>query len=278
MGKKKRKIRKGYRWVVFFLFLVMGCYWGNQVLIGVLENNILPVFSSKSTSRDQVLKELEALRDQDDRIQRIVEHMDDYPLSLLEMLSRDLDLLDFVVDFPLKKGHIYSESVGDVVLGEMPLLLQWDSRWGYASYGENYVAISGCAPTSLAMVIVSLTGDDSVTPYVVAHYAEEAGYYAKGIGTSWSLMTEGSSHFGVVGTVLSLDKERIYQILEMGYPIICSMRPGDFTSVGHFIVLAGVRDGKIVVRDPNSKKRSQLLWDYDVLAPQIKNLWYFRKK
>ncbi|MFR3386435.1 MAG: hypothetical protein ACLTST_08525 [Lachnospiraceae bacterium] len=28
--------------------------------------------------------------------------------------------------------------------GEIPLLLQWDERWGYAPYGKSIV-VSGCA-------------------------------------------------------------------------------------------------------------------------------------
>ena len=51
------------------------------------------------------------------------------------------------------------------------------------------------------------------------------------------------------------------------------MRPGDFTTTGHFILLVGTEDGKIQVRDPNSTKRSEQLWDYETLEYQINNLW-----
>ena len=53
------------------------------------------------------------------------------------------------------------------------------------------------------------------------------------------------------------------------------MRKGDFTTTGHFIVLVGIEDGKIKVNDPNSKERSNLLWDYERLEYQIKTLWEF---
>lgn len=52
-------------------------------------------------------------------------------------------------------------------------------------------------------------------------------------------------------------------------------RPGDFTSTGHFIVLVGIEDGKIRVNDPNSRARSQVLWEYDRLESQINNLWSY---
>ena len=65
--------------------------------------------------------------------------------------------------------------------------------------------------------------------------------------------------------------------LENGHPIICAMRPGDFTTAGHFIVLADVQEGKIRVNDPNSRTRSRELWPYETLERQIKNLWTFTR-
>ena len=62
-----------------------------------------------------------------------------------------------------------------------------------------------------------------------------------------------------------------------GHPVVLSLRPGDFTTEGHFIVLVEKQDGGYVVRDPNSRVRSQKLWDYGTLEPQIKNLWEFQR-
>jgi hypothetical protein len=59
-------------------------------------------------------------------------------------------------------------------------------------------------------------------------------------------------------------------------PVICSVKPGDFTYSGHFIVLSAINeDGTIQVRDPNSPDNSDKGWDMDVLFPQIKNLWSY---
>lgn len=186
-------------------------------------------------------------------------------------------MLDFV------KGYLGAEHVANGGLtraeckADIPLLIQWDKRWGYAPYGNSDVAISGCAPTCLSMVVVGLTGNTDITPAAVAKYAEEAGYYQKGTGTSWSLMTEGCEHYGIHGQELSLDRNVIMKHLDAGEPIICSMRPGNFTTAGHFIVLVKEVDGEIMVNDPNSKSRSKILWDYDTLEGQIKNLWGFAK-
>ena len=36
--------------------------------------------------------------------------------------------------------------------GSVPLFLQWDERWGYRSYGGDFLAVTGCGPTALSMV------------------------------------------------------------------------------------------------------------------------------
>jgi hypothetical protein len=47
------------------------------------------------------------------------------------------------------------------------------------------------------------------------------------------------------------------------------MSKGHFTSRGHFIVLRGVtEDGKILVADPASVKRSEQLWDLSVILDE----------
>ncbi|HIY63021.1 MAG TPA: C39 family peptidase [Candidatus Mediterraneibacter stercoripullorum] len=208
-----------------------------------------------------------------DAVRKILEQPELYPDELLEMLAGNEEAAQFVLDYPEKKDNAPADSIGDVTQGEIPLLLQWDERWGYGAYGNSMIAISGCGPTVVAMVSAGLLGDSSITPYKVAQYAQDHGYYVEGTGTSWSLMTEGARQFGVQGQELGLSESSIVSELENGHPIICSMRPGDFTTSGHFIVLTGVENGKIRVNDPNSKVNSEKLWDYDRLESQINNLW-----
>lgn len=222
---------------------------------------------------------LQALRDlaaQDGRVQDVIDRCQDYPEDLLKMLSRNLDMLDFVLEYPEKKGQVFAGTIGEVEAGEIPLLLQYDQRWGYGDYGASSVVVSGCGPACLAMVAAGLTGDDTITPYAVARYAAQEGYYVYGAGTAWTLMSQGASHFGVEGEELPLMKSRMESALEEGWPIICVVGPGDFTTSGHFIVITGTRDGRFTVNDPNSTQRSGMLWDYETLEPQISNLWAFR--
>ena len=221
------------------------------------------------------LGKLEYLSTKDKRINKIIDNYDKYPEILLEMLTRNSDMTSYMLDYPEKKGNVYKDNIGKVQKGKFPLLLQYDKNWGYGIYGDNVLAINGCGPTVLSMVVAGLTGKNDITPYTIAEYSSDHGYYQSEWGTSWSLMTEGIRNFGVVGTNIELSQENIFSELEKGHPIVCSMRPGDFTTIGHFILLTGIKDGKITVNDPNSKERSNKLWDYETLEYQIKSLWSF---
>lgn len=205
----------------------------------------------------------------------VYEQAGDMSDTLRGLVENNPETADFVRNYQMKKDLPPAEDVGEVTVGVIPHLLQWDERWGYQIYGDNMIAVNGCGPTVISMVAAGLTGDRTVTPYKVAKFAEENGYYEGEAGTSWSLMTEGARQFGIYGEEMGLDENMIFSALENGNPIICSMRPGDFTTTGHFIVLVGTEDGKIRVNDPNSKKRSEKLWDYETLYPQINNLWVY---
>lgn len=158
--------------------------------------------------------------------------------------------------------------------GKIPLFLQSDERWADKKYGSSDMEISGCGPTCLSMVYCGLTGDTKWDPYAVAKMAEKEGYYVKGVGTSWELMTYGAEEMGLIGEVLTFDEMHIREALENGKPIICAMGPGDFTTEGHFIVLVGVtEDGRIIVNDPNSTENSERSWELSQLMGQMKNLW-----
>lgn len=217
-----------------------------------------------STDAD-LLQTLQTLKKQEPKIQDIIDHFQEYPSELLEMLSKNLDMLDFVLEYPNKKGEVFSDTIGDVKLGTYPLLLQYDPRWGYAFYGDDVIAVNGCGPTCLSMVIAGLTGKNTITPYTIASYATQQGYYAPDSGTSWSLMSDGASHFGIIGEELTLSQSAMENALSSGQPIICSMRPGDFTTTGHFIVITGLKDGKFIIKDPNSKERSRSCQDFFAL-------------
>ena len=200
----------------------------------------------------------------------------EYPESLIGLLDRNPETEDFVLNYPFRENVEY-KLVPPEEGEDVPLLLQWDSRWGYEIYGSDMMALTGCGPTCVAMVGLYLTGDtETFDPAAVAAFSEKNGYYASGYGSSWTLISEGAVKLGLDVTEIPLVEKRMKDNLEVGNPIICAMGPGDFTTSGHYIVLIGLEDGKFVVNDPNSREKSSQLWSYEQISGQIRNLWVIR--
>lgn len=200
-----------------------------------------------------------------------------YPESLIALVERNPETKDFVLDYPKYKGLEEIDISKEVTKGEIPHFLQWDERWGYETYGSDFLAVTGCGPTSLSMVVCGLTGDTKWNPYEVAKMAEDNGYYVDGSGSSWELMSSGAEKLGLTVSSVIFDTEHIRATLESGQPIICVMGPGDFTDAGHFLVLTGVdQEGDIILQDPNSVERTKQHWDVQKLMNQMKNLWSYR--
>ena len=200
------------------------------------------------------------------------------PQSLIDLYERNKEARQFVLDYEKNKDkHEAIDISKEVRDGEIPLFLQWDERWGYETYGDDYMAVSGCGPTALSMVYTGLTGDTSLNPYEMAKLAQNNGYYVNGSGSSWNMMLGLASQIGLDANEISLDENSIKKELSAGNPIICIMGPGDFTTSGHFIVLTGITDdGKVQVNDPNSVKNSQKTWELDRIMRQMRDLWVYK--
>lgn len=199
-----------------------------------------------------------------------------YPKSLAQLYMRNSEAKEFVLGYKKYDGNAEDIDIsGEIHKGKIPVFLQWDSRWGYETYGDDFMALTGCGPTSLSMVYSGLTGDASLHPLKMARLAEEKGYYVNGSGSSWNMMTGLAEVIGLTVWKPSFTEEAIKAELEEGHPIICIMGPGDFTTTGHFIVLAGVMEDKIIVNDPNSPKNSEKLWDIEKIMKQTRDLWAY---
>ena len=271
MRKRKNKLFLGLG--IFFLV-----FWMRNAYYDYKFRNIDDSLSNSQEGENIQIKErinyLEQLAKVNKKIAKIMKNQDKYPKILLEMLSRNLDMTDYVLEYEENKGQVFSDTIGTIKKGEYPLLLQYDKRWGYGMYGEEVIAINGCGPTVVSIIIAGLTGRNDITPYDVASYSYTNGYYQD--GTSWSFFTKGVQYFGITGTELNLSKQNMINELKNGHPIICSMGKGTFTTTGHIIAIAGIQEDKFIIRDPNSKERSNRLWSYEEIATQIKNLWSYQ--
>lgn len=244
------------------------------------QNTTVASLTSITTENISTLEKLKKMSQLEPKISSILENSKNYPEELLNLLAGNPETLDFVLDYPNNGLNQINRNKIDISsecnTPGIPLFLQWDKRWGYASYGSGNIALDGCGPTCLSMVIVGLTHNKKANPAIVANFSETNQYLSEGSGTKWSLMTKGASHFGIIGKELPLSESAMKSELQSGHPIICSVGPGDFTTTGHFIVIHSyTENGKFLINDPNSQERSKRTWSYEQLSRQIKNLWSF---
>ncbi len=145
---------------------------------------------------------------------------------------------------------------------------QKDERYANAPFGTDNVGDYGCGPSAMAIVVSSLTGD-AVDPAEMAEWAYQHGYWCNKSGSYHSLIPGAAEAWGlpVEGCTVS-EPQRIVDALSSGKLVVAIMTKGHFTSSGHFIVLRGVQDGKILVADPNSYDRSQRSWDLSIILDE----------
>ena len=160
-------------------------------------------------------------------------------------------------------------SLGDVRFTdgatEVVYFNQLDQRYANQPFGTDNIGGYGCGPTSMAIVVSSLT-DEIVDPIAMAKWAYENGGWCKGQGSYHSLIPNAAKAWGLnVEGCKASEPQRILDALSQGKLVVALMSRGHFTTTGHFIVLRGVQDGKILVADPASTSRSQKAWDLSII-------------
>ena len=160
-------------------------------------------------------------------------------------------------------------SLGDIRFedGGTPVVYfnQMDERYADKPYGTDHIGSYGCGPSAMASVVSSLAGE-TVDPVEMADWAYKNGYWCKGSGSYHALIPGAAKAWGLpVSGCSASEPQRIIDALSEGKLVVAIMAKGHFTSSGHFIVLRGVQDGKVMVADPGSYKRSNQLWDLSII-------------
>ena len=174
----------------------------------------------------------------------------------------------------MMQGLLHAESAGLVSLGDIRFsdgatqvvyYNQLDKRYAHKPYGTDDIGTYGCGPTCMAMVVSSLTSE-TVDPVEMACWAYENGYWCSRSGSYHSLIPGAAKAWGLpVQGCGKTEGQRIVDALSQGKLVVAIMLKGHFTSSGHFIVLRGVENGKILVADPANYTRSQQAWDLAII-------------
>ena len=200
----------------------------------------------------------------------IYDNFDNLPDTMLYLAGNDPDTIDFVYNYQngITNFEFYpGESVN--LDRKTPYFLQWDNRWAYNSLGQSNVGIAGCGPTSMAMALARLTGDNSITPDKISIDANE---YMYASGVSRSFFNDEASKYGYRVVDISNDKDAMIEALNYG-PLIVSVTRGYFTLFGHIVIIDSYQNGKFIINDPNSIKKSQISWSFNQIQNQIAHIW-----
>lgn len=129
---------------------------------------------------------------------------------------------------------------------------QGDGAWNQNGY---CIAKAGCGPTSMAVVITSLTGK-WVTPLDTAIWGYQHGFYSRE-GSAHEMIPAMAAAYGLRCQGAGTDYQAIKKALKAGKPVVCLMGPGYFTRGGHFMVLVAIDNNDCVtVADVGSRTRS----------------------
>lgn len=129
---------------------------------------------------------------------------------------------------------------------------QGDSAWNQNGY---CIAKAGCGPTSMAVVITSLTGK-WVTPLDTAIWGYQHGFYSRE-GSAHEMIPAMAAAYGLRCQGAGTDYQAIKKALKASKPVVCLMEPGYFTRGGHFMVLVAIDNNDCVtVADVGSRTRS----------------------
>ena len=215
---------------------------------------------------------------------RVLQVMQDGVDALKDAFFSLFSWTDFVTGGNIEDSYVGNiDATGDVIhydtvgngVKEVVYFNQLEEPWASLPYASSTVANSGCGPTSMAIVISTLTGKN-VTPEMTKSFAEDNGEYVQGQGTSHSFIGNAAAYWGLTCERVGKDRmDDVVQALKEGKMVveICEAYTITGGSSGHFIVLTGVTsDGYITIADCASRERTGKVYSVETIKSYGRDL------
>ena len=135
-----------------------------------------------------------------------------------------------------------------------PYYNQRDGRWANITFGGYRMASTACAPTSVAMLVSSLTGTEILPTTVCAYLYNNTVEFNRGdAGTTGRGVVIAAQHWGMTATVLH-SSSQLSAALKEGHHVLAAIQQDKFSpwgfGISHEIVLKGYSNGNTYVYDP----------------------------
>src|SRR5699024_10685698 len=160
---------------------------------------------------------------------RVLQVMQDGVDALKDAFFSLFSWTDFVTGGNIEDSYVGNiDATGDVIhydtvgngVKEVVYFNQLEEPWASLPYASSTVANSGCGPTSMAIVISTLTGKN-VTPEMTKSFAEDNGEYVQGQGTSHSFIGNAAAHWGLTCERVGKDRmDDVVQALKEGKMVV----------------------------------------------------------
>ncbi|MGX7112114.1 C39 family peptidase [Gemella cuniculi] len=169
----------------------------------------------------------------------------------------------------------YKDQKNAVEPMEFSQYYQADARWGNKRYGLSNLRITGCVPTSLAMIISAIK--EEVTPVQVADYIYSTTMEMNTTftGTSSLGAKEAIVHWGLNYRVIN-SKNELVAALKSGKIVYGAVGHGIFVNgySTHAIILSGYHNGNTKAIDPDNMYKTNKwysvedIWNERSLGPE----------
>ncbi|AME08710.1 MULTISPECIES: C39 family peptidase [Gemella] len=166
--------------------------------------------------------------------------------------------------------NFYNKSYSDFTKPiKFPQYYQADSRWGGKRYGLSNLKITGCVPTSLAMIISELKED--VTPVQVADYIYNTSMEMNTTFTGTSSLGAALAleNWGLKYRIVN-SKEDLELSLKKGYIVFGIVGHGIFVKGNstHSVILSGYHNGNTKAIDPDNMDKTDRWYNMDKIWQQ----------
>lgn len=202
--------------------------------------------------------------------------------KLLKLAAENPDARKYVAEFcdsyPGEKAGALTKD--DMVEQGVPLYMQWDQRWGYMQYLDGPMGTKGCCPTCLSMVHSAFNQTTLMSPYFVALLAAESGYCDPENGTYGEFVEYFAQHVGFDYAEVDVTAvDGAANALNNDWVLVCNLAPGDFTDVGHYVLITGwADDGTVHVNDPYTTANNEQSWPLATVVFECNSMYALRVK
>lgn len=133
---------------------------------------------------------------------------------------------------------------------------QCDAPWGPTVTSVGSICYNACGPTSTAMVIRNMTGQN-ITPTDTTNYVTQGGLWNSGGGTSFDTNVQLAAHWGLKGSSLTTAQAQSVDYIRSvlasgGLVMVAGYGPRPYYgSTAHFILIRAITaDGHVLIANP----------------------------